>query len=349
MKRLTELSRGAGRFVAAAAAVAVVTAGCELTGVLFERPEDVIFAETWAILHADADGPVLDAFAFLHRSVGAAGPGMVPGASVRLSGELGGVVHLAEQDTEACVYVPEFASPKQTGTCYRTRMSPSPFAPDERLALEIETPDGRLLVSASRVPGMFSFQDMTQMGGSCRLEPRTNFRFKWTGAEGAWAYLVGARIEGLPKAFADAEFEVPDSLYLRGAWLGPQDTAIVFPRHFGLLEFLSNEHRDLIRALQDGLPEGARAEIAFSAVDRNWTNWVRGERLHPTWLRRIPSVSGDGTGWFGTATQRRVEVLASSDGEGRPPLCGPAYAAQPAGPSRGSKDRAAGPSPEEGQ
>ncbi len=317
--------------MAAAAVVAVVTTGCELTGVLVERPEDVIFAETWAILRADTAAPVLDAFAFLHRTVGATGPGLVPGASVRLSGESGGVVHLTEQDTEVCVHVPEFTWPKHTGTCYRTRMSPSPFAPGERLALEIETPDGRLLVSASRVPGMFWFQDLTQEGGSCRLEPKTNFRFEWTGAEGAWGYLVDARIEGLPEAFADAEFDVPDSLHLGGPWLGPQDTAIAFPRHFGLLEFLSNEYRDLIRALQDGLPDGARSELAFTAVDRNWTNWVRGETLDPTWPRRIPSVSGDGTGWFGTATQRRVEVLASLPGEGRPPLCGPAYAAHPAG------------------
>ena len=347
--RRSELGRGATRFVAAAAAFgAVVTTGCELTGVLVERPEDVIFAETWAIVRADADGPVLDAFAFLHRSVGATGPGLVSGASVRLSGESGGVVHLAEQDAEVCVHVPEFVWPKHTGTCYRTRMSPSPFAPDERLALEIETPDGRLLVSASRVPGMFSFQDLTQEGGSCRLEPGTNFRFEWTGAEEAWAYLVGARIEGLPEAFEDEEFEVPDSLHLGGPWLGPQETAIVFPRHFGLLEFLSNEHRDLIRALQDGLPEGARAEVAFTATDRNWANWVRGETLDPTWPRRIPSVSGDGTGWFGTAAQRRVEVWASSHGEALPPLCGPAYAAQPAGLSRGSRNRA-GPSPKEGQ
>lgn len=320
--RRSESGRGATRFVAAVAVGAVVTAGCELTGVVVDRPEDVIFAEAWAVLRADTDGPVLDAFAFLHRSVGATGPGLVGGASVRLSGASGGVVHLAEQDPEACVHVPEFVWPKHTGTCYRTRMSPSPFAPDERLALEVNTPDGRHLVSASHVPATFSFQDLTQEGGSCRLEPRTNFRFEWTRAEGAWTYLVGARIEGLPDAFADTDFEVPDSLHLGGLSLGPQDTAIVFPRHFGLLEFLSNENRDVIRALQHGLPEGARAEIVFTAADRNWTNWVRGETLDPTWPRRIPSVSGDGTGWFGTATQRRIEVFASSHGEGRPPLCG---------------------------
>ncbi len=319
------MGRGATRFVLTAAAVgAVVTTGCELTGVVVDRPEDVIFAETWAIVRADTDRPVLDAFAFLHRTVGAAGPGLVSGASVRLSGESGGVVHLAEQDPDVCVHVPELVWPKHTGTCYRKQISPSPFAPDERLSLEVETADGRLLVAASRVPGMFSFQDLTQEGGSCRLEPGTNFRFEWTRAEGAWAYLVDARLEGLPEAFADAEFEVPDSLHLGGRFMGSQDTAIVFPRHFGLFEFIANENRDLIRALQDGLPEGAWAEIAFTAADRNWTNWVRAETLDPTWPRRIPSVSGDGSGWFGTATQRRVKVLADSGGEAHPPLCGPA-------------------------
>ncbi len=324
--RRSELGRSATRFVAAAAVGAVVTAGCELTGILVERPEDVIFAETWAILRAETDGPVLDAFAFLHRSVGAAGPGLVPGASVRLSGESSRVVHLAEQDNERCVHVPELVWPKHTGSCYRTRMSPSPFVPGERLALEITTPDGRRLDSASRVPGAFSFQGLEQEGGRCRLEPGTNFRFEWTPAEDAWAYLADARIEGLGDAFADEDFEVPDSLHLSARSLGREESAIVFPRHFGLLEFLvEKKNRDLVRALQDGLPEGARAEIAFTAVDRNWTNWVRGETLDPTWPRRIPSVSGDGTGWFGTATQRRVEVLASSHREGRPPLCGRSY------------------------
>ena len=320
-------TRAIAPLVATVVAGALTTTGCELTGVAITAPERVIFAETWAILALDADnGPALDAFAFLHRTLSSGDGGRVPGAVVRLSGESGAVVHLAEQDVEVCLGVPESVYPKDGGSCYRTQMSPSPFAPGERLALEITTPDDRILVSASRVPGAFSFQDLAQEGGRCRLEPRTNFRFEWTPAEDAWAYIADARIEGLPDTLADEDFEVPDSLYLGGRSLGREDTGIIFPRQFGFLEFLQDENRGLVRVLQDGLPEGARAEIAFTAADRNWTNWVRVETFGPIASRRVPSVTGDGTGWFGTATQRRVGVVFIPRGEGQPPLCGPAAA-----------------------
>lgn len=324
--------RDAAALVAALTVGAFVTAGCNLTEVEVERPEDVIFAEAWAVLRADpAGGLGLDAFAFLHRTFGADELELVPEATVRLSGESGRVVHMAERDIELCVHVIGEVWPKVAGSCYRTWMSPSPFAPGERLVLEITTQEGRRLVSASRVPGALAFQDLTHQGGRCRLEPETNYRFAWTPAQDAWAYLADARIEGLGNAFVDAAFEVPDSLYVGGRSLGREDTGIVFPRHFGLLDFITNENRDLIRALQGGLPDGGRAEIALTAADRNWTNWVRGEALDPTRPSRIPSVSGDGTGWFGTATQQRVQVAASPGGEGQPPLCGPAYVSEPAG------------------
>lgn len=317
-------TRAIASLVTTVVAGALTTTGCELTGVAITAPERVMFAETWVILALDADnGPALDAFAFLHRTLSSDDAGGVPGAVVRLSGESGAIVHLAERDIEVCLRVPEPVFPKNWGSCYRTRMSPSPFAPGERLALEITTPDDRILESASRVPGAFSLQDFAQEGGRCRLEPRTNYRFEWTSAEGAWAYIADARIEGLPATLAEDDFEVPDSLYLGGRSLGREDTGIIFPRQFGFLEFLQDENRDLVRVLQDGLPEGARAEIAFTAADRNWTNWVRVEPFGPIASRRVPSVTGDGTGWFGTATQRRVEVVSTPRGEGQPPLCGP--------------------------
>ena len=315
------------------AIMVLVAFGCELTEVTIAAPEDVIIAETQVILALDpsGDGVTLEALAYLHRTQNRSFEDEVSGASVRVSSESGTVVHLSEQDSGAVCLDPPFLSgdtiPEyrfDLGSCYRARASPSPFLPGERLELEVAIPDGRVLTSASRVPGAFSFEGLSHDAGQCRLEPDTNYRFRWTPAEDTWIYLADARIEGLPEALADREVEAPDSLYLLGLSIGREDTDIVFPRQFGFFDFFEEENRDLIRILQEGLPEGSRAEIAFVATDRNWTNWVRGGNFNPSGQIQIPSVFGDGTGSFGTATQRRVRVTVGEDDDGMPPLCGPA-------------------------
>ena len=53
-------------------------------------------------------------------------------------------------------------------------------------------------------------------------------------------------------------------------------------------------------------------------------NWARGGNFNPSGLIRIPSVFGDGTGFFGTATQRSLNVVSAPADNDRPPLCGPA-------------------------
>ncbi len=323
--------------VLGAAITVVMTLGCELTEVTIAAPEDVIVAETLLVLELDpsGDGVTLDALAYLHRTQNLALDDEVADASVRVSGASGGVVQLAEQDGGAlCLRLPGLEGDTISeerygvGSCYRTRVSPSRFAPGELLELEIVIPDGRVLTAVSRVPGAFAFQGLAHEDGSCRLEPDTNYRFEWTQAEDTWAYLADARIEGLPEALADRDPEVPDSLYLLGLSIGREDTEIVFPREFGFFDYFDEDYRDLVRALQDGMPDGSRALISFAATDRNWTNWVRGGNFNPSGQVRIPSVFGEGTGWFGTATQRRVHVTVSNREDGRPPLCGPAEPAE---------------------
>ena len=312
--------------------------GCELTEVVIATPEDVIVSETYLVIdQGDGDGAgTLDAYAYLQRTLDYSKDPKVDGASVRVRGASGAEVLLDEQAAAAkCVAWELFeiteagdtvdVEPIHAGTCYRARIAPSPFAPGEELALEVRVPDGRILTSSSRMPGAFALEGVTHEAGVCRLDPDTNLRIRWTQAEDVWAYVANARIGGLADPLRDRDIESPDSLDLLGLSIGREDTEIVFPRQFGLFSFFTqDEWIDAIREIQGGLPQGTRASISLVATDRNWTNWVRGGNFNPSGEIHIPSVFGDGTGTFGTATQRRLEVVAEAAGEGRPPLCGPA-------------------------
>ncbi len=251
-------------------AFAVAAVGCTVLDPIELKDKDPIVTEAWAVLVEDGDGsPVLDAFAFL-QSVRES----TTGADVRISNADGRWITVAEQeDHSACLdgLVP-------TGVCYRTRLSPSPFAPGDRLELNIEASGGRRLSASSRMPGGFSLLHFEDPSQPCRLEPETNYRLEWTLAEGAWSYFTDTRIKELPVPGEDGG----DSVYLRGTSLGSQDTSIVFPRRFGIYSYLMNDNRSLILSLQNGLPEGARARIAIAAADPNWTNWSRGEVFDPT-------------------------------------------------------------------
>ena len=329
---------------AALAATSILALGCELTEVTVLEPEDVIVAESQVVLTLaldDATDISMTALALLHRTNELDGTRRVTGATVRVSGESGATVQFVEQDSASACLVPReeilttvFGNdstvvtrtviPFDEASCYRAELSPSPFAPGERLSLEVTAPDGRVLTGASRIPGAFSFLGLAQEGGYCRLDPDTNYRFNWTPSENTWAYIGDTRIEGLGAALAPRDIEAPDSLYLVGLAIGREDTEIVFPRDFGVVNFFDDEDtRDAIRALNEGLPGGAWASISLAATDRNWVNWARGGNFNPSGLVRIPSVAGDGTGVFGTAVQRLVSVTSGPGGEGEPPLCGP--------------------------
>ena len=307
------------RGLALGAAASLVASGCELTPVAVVRPDDVIVVEAWAIRSLQFEGS-LDAMAYLHRTHGADELGGVPGASVRLVGEGGGEVHLVQQDTLVCRRVVGVVWPRDVGSCYRASPTYSPFAPGEQVELEVIARDGRRLASTSRLPGAFAFTGLEHDQVRCSVEPGTHTRFEWTQADHAWGYFADARVEGLPEALGEQEFEVPDSLYISGWSTGSEDTDIVFPQQFGLIEFVTDANREVVRRLHEGIPGNVRTDIDFLAIDRNWMNWARRETTDPNWAARIPSVYGDGSGWFGTATHRRVHVV-SATGEDAPPRC----------------------------
>lgn len=315
------------------AAALLPCAGCSLTDVTIAEPDDLVVAEVQVVLTLALDNRnvSLTAWALLHRTYLFGEAPTLAGTVVKVSADSSRVVRLEEQDSLSfCIGENPFrrddeeSEPFPGAVCYRAEAARAPFVPGERLSLEITTPDGRVLTGSSRIPGAFYFTELNHERGRCRMEPDTNYRFRWTAAKDAWAYVADARFEGLAKAFAARNVESPDTVYLGGLSLRG-GRAIVFPGNFGLFDFLSaNEaERKVIRELRNGLPEGSRATVSIAATDRNWVNWARGGNFNPSGLLRIPSVFGDGTGVFATAPRRLVRVKSSVAGEGEPPLCGP--------------------------
>ena len=321
--------RGSGLCAALSAVTAatLLLGGCELTEVTLAESEDVVIAETRLILNYDSEdaAPRLSVYTYLHRTLSAARADEVEGATVRVSGASGAVVHLAPAESGGDCLSHDAENPNEdVGSCYRAAASPSPFAPREVVDLEVTLADGSTLTASSRIPGAFEFVGLTQEDGHCRLEPDTNYRFNWTEAAGTWSYLSDTWIRGLPEALAGEDVEAPDSLYLSGFGIGQEDTDVLFPGEYGLFDIADEANADLLRILDDGLPGGAWGKVAFAATDRNWVNWIRGGNFNPSGIIRIPSVFGEGTGFFGTATQRVLHVQAGPGGDGMPPLCGPA-------------------------
>ncbi len=323
-----------GLAVLVALATAPVLGGCELTEVTVTESEDVVIAEVQVTIDLDDGGATsLSVYAYLHRTLSGARADEVEGAVVRVSGASNAAVHLEAADSGGVCLAPLFEEDDEEedddfeldiGSCYRATVSPSPFSPGETVELEIIVPDGRTLTGVSRIPDAFDFIGLTHEAGQCRIEPDTNYRFNWTEAAGTWSYLSDTWIEGLPEALAGQDVAAPDSLYLTGFAIGEKDTDILFPGEYGLFDLGEGADADLLRILDDGLPGGASAEVAFAATDRNWVNWARGGNFNPSGLIRIPSVFGDGTGFFGTATQRVLNVVSAPVGDEAPPLCGPA-------------------------
>ena len=324
----------AGVVMLVAPVVASALGGCELTEVTVTESEDVVVAEAQATINQHGDGGTsLGVYTYLHRTLSGQRPDEVEGAVVRVSGS-SAVVHLEAADSGGVCLAPwqdeddEEVLEPDVGSCYRASVAPSPFSPGEVLELEVVLPEGGTLTGVSQVPDAFEFIGLTHEDGQCRMEPDTNYRFHWTEAAGTWSYISDTWIEGLPEALAGRDIEVPDSLYLTGFAIGEKDTEILFPGEYGLFDLGEQANADLLRILDNGLPDGTWAEVAFAATDRNWVNWARGGNFNPSGIIRIPSVFGDGTGFFGTATQRTLNVIAGPDGSRMPPLCGPAAPAQ---------------------
>ena len=299
----------------ATVAAMLAIGGCELPTIEVVVPVgDQVVVEATVVLTVDptdASRSTTHLLAITTRYPDGGHPHAVHGASVRVTGESGRSVQLSEEaDPVAdCVNRDFF------GSCYRATAPSGIFAPGERLSLEVVLPDGGVVRGVSRMPGTFSAVGLSLEDGRCRLTPDTNYRFRWTPVAGAAAYIGEIGIGGV------GDLDVEDRTYWTVTFVGGDMTEVVFPR--GLVAGLADV--ELARVLHTGLPQGAVADFALGAIDLNWTNWIREGRINVNGRVRVPSVFGDGTGWFGSAMRWRLSMESrEANGDQDLPLCGPA-------------------------
>lgn len=301
-------ARGARVRAAAAVLVAGATGACALEEVTLVEAEDLVVAEVYVQVGAEPSGESR-ATAWLHRTLGGGAPTSrpVPGADVLVTAEGGFSLELAPAPTEACVSALPLGA---EGSCYAAAAAfAGRIRPGDALSVEIALPGGGMLRGRSTVPGDFAL--VTPPGEErCVVEPRNPLEVRWTRSAGAWAYLGETVVEGLRDALAPRGIRVEeDSLYLLGLSVSAEDTTIVFPGEFGVFDRFDLDQA-LAAELQKGLPEGTRARVVVSAVDRNHVNWIRGGTFNPSGQVRIPSLAGDGIGVFATSVSRRFEVAS---------------------------------------
>jgi hypothetical protein len=280
---------------------------CELQQVTLAEPEDVLVVEALvqAVLGPGPHAPRIRVL--LHRTVGTT-EGEVPGARVTFILPSGRVEASELPRLSVCVA----QAPSSTaGTCYGATIPE--LVPGMRIGMEIVTVEGERVEGATTVPADFS---LIRPRTTCVQEADESLRVRWTSSGDAWAYVAETEIFGLPEALAAAGIETDvDPLYLLGLSVSAADTTLVFPAEFGILERFDLD-RDVALYLQQGLPKGTSANITIAAVDRNYVNWVRGGSFNPSGTVRIPSVRGDGTGFFGSGVYRRFAVLVNPPPEG---------------------------------
>lgn len=301
-----------GRLAVALALVA--SNGCSLTDVTATAAADIVVVE--ALLQQRADvgfSPVPARLSvFLHRTVQGEGGLSEPvdDADVRVLRPDGSVVELRPAERGDCVVS---APINGAGSCYVAPVDDTrSIEPGERLELTVETARGEVMEAVSVVPGAFDLATVAD-GGTCRVEPDDPLEVVWSSSEGSWTYFNEIRIVGLPEALPDlGDIEIPDPLFLVGLSISAEDTTIVVPSEFGILDRFDLD-QPLTVALQEGLPEGSQAIVSIGAVDRNYVNWVRGGNFNPSGQVRIPSVRGDGTGFFGTGLIRGFEIRTEGD------------------------------------
>lgn len=293
---------------------AAAATGCELQEVTFAPTTDVVIAEV--ILHAGSRHQT----AYLHRTSTRDRDGRVFGVHVIIADEERGTQFelLAAPDSLCLTPAPPGPLPS-LGTCYAAAVAADAVRPGATYSLHVGLPDRDSLRARTTVPGEFSIR--TPAMAECRLEPGQSMTLAWTESQGAWVYLTQARFTGLAAALRASGVEVPaavpDPLNLIGLAIGASDTTVAFPGGFGVFDRADEALAPLLLAIRAGLPPGVRTDMAVAAADRNYVNWVRGGTFNPSGTVRVPSVSGGGTGVFGSLVVRRVALL--TDGQG--PAC----------------------------
>src|SRR3954470_866223 len=189
------------RFGAGAAAVlAGLLAGCDLTEVTTERGDDVVVVE--AVLQARFPYQSI----LLHRSLQGHEAAGVPAAMVTVT-EMSGLAHRFHVvEPGGCYQVnPAYVTSDSLdfhGTCYWSDGDGPWVRPGETYDLRVETADGRVIQGRTHVPADFTVRSVPApaeplAAPECSLAPDSAFTMVWTRSEGAAGYLSAIRISGL--------------------------------------------------------------------------------------------------------------------------------------------------------
>ncbi|MGK7311652.1 MAG: DUF4249 family protein [Candidatus Longimicrobiales bacterium M2_2A_002] len=310
-----------GRRVLVGALVAASVAGtgtaCDLTSSVEIEPEDVIVVEGYLRAHAGVQE------VFLYRTLPrGSGSLEVDGATVVVTGPIGSDreirVEFSPTDNASVCAVSDQLSGDGIGTCYMGLLSPEP---GRTYTLQVTTAGGLDLSGTTTLPGDFALRQPDTGGGlrepaadSCVIQADERLELIWTQSEGARSYIIEAAFTGLADGLAARGIaDPPDELDLTGLAVGQADTTLVFPNELGVFDRFTLD-RDVALALQQGLPTGAAADILIAAGDQNYVNWVRGGTFNPSGQVRVPSITGDGTGVFGSLVAGRVTILTETTG-----------------------------------
>jgi hypothetical protein len=286
----------------------VLLVGCELDEITVVDVDAVVMAEVYVDVEADPANSRVRAF--LHWTVGTGRSDLeLLASTVTITRSDGLTLALTPTQFDECIATD--TPGEDAGICFSASPADAQdLEPDDLLDLRIDLPDGGAIVGTTRVPGAFELLGIPPV---CRLEPDALMPLVWSRSEGAWAYLNEASIHGLPQALEpEGIFVEDDPLYLFGLSISESDTTIVFPSEFGVFNRFTLDQELSVR-LQEGLPAVTRAEVTITAIDRNFVNWARGGNFNPSGQVRVPSVSGGGTGVFGSSVVRRFDVMATND------------------------------------
>lgn len=272
------------------------SAGCSLTETSLTDAQDVVIVEL--ILRANDADPQR---AFVYRTVGTGLTSAVQGVHIEVTDADGRVMTFGEVPTRVCI-TDDVIGPLD-GTCYSQLPGPVVIVPGGTYSLRATLRDGGVMTGTTTVPGEFDFTRPAVP--VCSLEPGTTIELGWTPANGTWVYVAEADLGGLADALEPRGVELDeDPLRLLGLSISRDDTTLVFPTEFGLFDRADPDVADALIAIRDGLPVGVRAGVVLGAADRNYVNWARGGNFNPSGLVRVPSISGDGTGVFGSVVIR---------------------------------------------
>ena len=303
--------------------MALLLAACELTSTTLTEPEDALIVEAYVIV--SGAGPFVGATATLLVHGVRGSPGSVngpPSVTATVTDAAGTSTTLTEQPISRCILTGVDAS--DLGRCYAADL-PADVQPGATLSLRVEAPGNQVITGVTTLPDDFQVITPVAHGQACQLPADTRLEMAWSPSAGAWAYPSEVRFQDLGPQLAaeDPQFtDLADPLVIFGLAISDSDTTISFPNEFGLFDRFDDEI--VVRALveiQDGLPAGVVSDMTIAAADRNWINWERGGNFNPSGSVRVPSVSGDGFGVFGSMVLKNISIVVGPPEPGGPPAC----------------------------